>query len=279
MVQTQTTTAEVAEVKRMPTGVPGLDSLIQGGLLRGDFVLLVGGIGTGKTIFSSQFVYYGAMASKEPAVFATFEEDIKSLKRNMLRFGMDLGAMEKDGLVKLLDLEALEGSGMGSNMDTLLAALDELKAKRLVVDSLTAFLSGATQKFDYNFLMHLIYKTLKREEVTTLMTASKFDNTGITSVGLEEFVADGVFQLENYLTDSMELRSRFLVKKLRGTDHSRKYHNVVFTQKGLEILPYDVDVHAPSPRDAAGSRTVVCPANRVPALRPPSPFLNHTVVC
>ena len=88
--------------------------------------------------------------------------------------------------------------------------------------------------------MHLIYKTLKREEVTTLMTASKFDNSGITSVGLEEFVADGVFQLENYLTDSMELRSRFLVKKLRGTDHSRKYHNVVFTQKGLEILPYSM---------------------------------------
>jgi circadian clock protein KaiC len=225
-------------LKRVPTGVPGLDPLLQGGLLPGDFVLLVGGIGTGKTIFSSQFVYNGAKVLNEKAVFATFEEDITSLKRNMLRFGMDFDDLEKVKLVKLLDLEALEGRGMGTNIDILLAALDEMKAKRLVVDSLTAFLSGATQKFDYSFLMHLIYKTLKRENVTTLMSLSKFQSGSEFSSSLEEFVADGIFQLENYLTDNMELRSRFLVRKLRGTDHSRKYHRVVFTQKGLEILPY-----------------------------------------
>ncbi|HXW37899.1 MAG TPA: ATPase domain-containing protein [Nitrososphaerales archaeon] len=225
-------------LNRVPTGVSGLDPLIQGGLLKGDFVLLTGGIGTGKTIFSSQFVYNGAKQSDMKAVFATFEEDVTSLKRNMLKFGMDFDALEKEKLVKLVDLEALEGRGMGTNIDMLLGALDELKAKRLVVDSLTAFLSGATQKFDYSFLMHLIYKTLKREGITTVMTVSRFQETGDFSSNIEEFVADGIFQLENYLTDNMELRSRFIVRKLRGTDHSRKYHRVVFTQKGLEILPY-----------------------------------------
>jgi circadian clock protein KaiC len=222
----------------VPTEVPGLDPLLQGGLLSGDFVLLVGGIGTGKTIFSSQFVYNGALQLKEKAVFATFEEDISSLKRNMAKLGMDFEELEKRKMVKLLDLEALEGRGMGTNIDILLSALDEVKAKRLVVDSLTAFLSGATQKFDYSFLMHLIYKTLKREKITTLMTVSKFQTGQEFTTNLEEFVADGIFQLENYMTDSMELRSRFLIRKLRGTDHSRKYHRVVFTQKGLEILPY-----------------------------------------
>ncbi len=226
--------------ERIQTGVPGLDPLIQGGLTPGDFVLLVGGIGTGKTILSSEFAYYGAKDFNQPAVYATFEEDAMSLRRNMLKFDLDFEALEKSKKARLLDLEALEGRGMGSNIDTILSAIDEVKAKRLVVDSLTAFLSGATGKFDYSFLMHLIYKTLKREKITTIVTVSKFDQQTEYSRGLEEFVADGVFYMENYLADNMELKTRFMVRKLRGTEHSRKYHTVVFSSKGVEILPYTV---------------------------------------
>ena len=94
---------------RVPTGIPGLDPMIQGGLQRGDFVLLIGGLGTGKTIFSCEFVYNAALTMDEPAVFATFEEDIRSLKRNMMNFGFDLSSLEAKKKLKLLDLEALEG--------------------------------------------------------------------------------------------------------------------------------------------------------------------------
>ena len=222
---------------RTATGIPGLDPLIQGGLQSGDFVLLVGDLGTGKTIFSSEFVYNSAKRLGEPAVFATFEEDVSSLKRNMLRFGMDFDALEKEKKVKIIDLEALQGRGMGSNIETLLGALDTLRARRLVVDSLTAFLSSAQEKFDYSFLMHLVYKTLKREGITTLMTVSK-SAIPTAEVGVEEFVADGIFELQNYISRDVELKTRFIVRKLRGTDHSRRFHSVVFTPNGIEILPY-----------------------------------------
>jgi circadian clock protein KaiC len=224
---------------RLKTGIPGLDPLIQGGLQKGDFILLLGDLGTGKTVFSSQFVYNSAKLYNETAVFATFEEDIKSLKRNMLRFGMDLGALEKEGKVKVLDLEALEGRGMGSNIEALLKALDDIGARRLVVDSLTAFMSGAEQKFDYSFLMHLIYKTLKREGVTTLMTVSRPQGSGVApEMGVEEFVADGIFELRNYISRDVEIKTQFLIRKMRGTEHSRKFHSVLFTPRGMEILPY-----------------------------------------
>ena len=178
----------------MPTGVPGLDPLIQGGLLRGDFVLLLGGIGTGKTIFSTQLVYNSAKMLNEPAVFATFEEDIKSLKRNMSKFGMDLSSLEAQKKLKLIDLDVLEGRGLSSNIQVLLEALDEVRAKTLVVDSLTAFLAGTGEKFDYTFMMHLIYKTLKREGITCLMTASRQTRKGGgESINVEEFIADGLF--------------------------------------------------------------------------------------
>jgi len=231
--------AAVTSEIRLKTGIPGLDPLIQGGLQKGDFILLLGDLGTGKTVFSSQFVYNSAKLYNETAVFATFEEDTRSLKRNMLRFGMDLNALEKEGKIKVLDLEALEGRGMGSNIEALLKALDDIGARRLVVDSMTAFMSGAEQKFDYSFLMHLIYKTLKREGVTTLMTVSKPQGSGIVpEMGVEEFVADGIFELRNYISRDVEIKTQFLIRKMRGTEHSRKFHSVLFTPRGMEILPY-----------------------------------------
>lgn len=223
--------------ERISTGIPGLDPLIEGGLQRGDFVLLLGGIGSGKTIFSTQFVYNAAKNLNEPAVFATFEEDIKSLKRNMMNFGMDLSALESQKKLKLIDLDVLEGRGLSSNIQVLLEALDEVKGKRLVVDSLTAFLAGTGEKFDYTFMMHLIYKTLKREGITTLMTASR-QFSKVQETGVEEFVADGIFQLETYVSAAMETKIRFLVKKLRGTENDRKYHSLAFTPNGISILAF-----------------------------------------
>jgi circadian clock protein KaiC len=222
--------------ERISTGVMGLDKLVQGGLQRGDFIVLVGGIGTGKTIFSCEFAYNGVIQNDEPAVFATFEEDVGSVKRNMLQFGMDLEALEKKKKLKVLDLEALQGKGIAANIEVLMNTLDKMKAKRLVVDSLTGLMRGTREKFEYGFLMHLIYKSLKRDGITTLMTVS---SPGDGEMGrIEEFVSDGVFQLESYVTDEMEVRTRFIIRKLRGTDHSRIYHSVAFTPKGVEILPY-----------------------------------------
>ena len=85
--------------------------------------------------------------------------------------------------------------------------------------------------------MHLIYKTLKREGITTLMTVSR-SSAPVGEVGVEEFVADGIFELQNYISRDVELKTRFIIRKLRGTDHSRRFHSVVFTPNGIEILPY-----------------------------------------
>ncbi|MGQ9625240.1 MAG: RAD55 family ATPase [Candidatus Bathycorpusculaceae bacterium] len=225
---------------RVPTGIDGLDVLIEGGFLRGDVILVAGGPGSGKTIFSTQFIYYGATQYGEGGVFATFEEDAKTLKRNMLKFGFDLEKLERQKAIKIVDLETLKGEGLSANIQFILDALDEIDGKRLVIDSLTAFLTACLEKFEYRTLMHLLYKMLKAQGITTIMTCSVPMGIATLGVGVEEFVADSIILFENVI-DGLELKTKFLIRKMRGTNHSRKYHDVIITDKGLQILPFVIN--------------------------------------
>jgi circadian clock protein KaiC len=223
--------------KRVPSGIEGLDALIEGGFLKGDVILLAGGTGSGKTIFSTQFIYNGATQYGEKGIYVTFEEDAKTLKRNMLRLGFDLEKLERGGAIRILDLEALKDEGLNENIHFVLKALEEIDGKRLVIDSLTTFVSACEEKFEYRMLMHLFYRMLKSKGYTTIMTCSIPLGTEALGLGMEEFVADAVMFLEN-ITEGLELKTRFLIRKMRGTDHSRKYHNVIITDKGLQIVPF-----------------------------------------
>jgi len=226
-------------VERVKSGVDGLDRLVDGGFLRGDTILLAGNTGSGKTIFSVEFIYKGATQCGEKGVFATFEEDAKTLKRNMLSLGFDLEGLERKGLIKVLDLEAIKGSGMSANIDFILNALREMDAKRLVIDSLTAFLSACQEKFEYRMLMHLFYKILKKLGCTSIMTCSVPTGLNTLGLGIEEFIADSVISLES-ISRNGQLKTRFLIRKMRGTDHSKKYHEVVINRKGLKIVPFSM---------------------------------------
>jgi circadian clock protein KaiC len=225
--------------RRVPSGIDGLDALIEGGFLRGDVILLAGRTGSGKTIFSAQFIYNGAIKHGEKGVYATFEEDAKTLKRNMVRFGFDLERLEREGALKIIDLETLKGEGLSANIQFILSALEEINGKRLVIDSLTAFLTACPEKFEYRVLMHLIYRMLKTRGITTIMTCSVAMGAETLGLGIEEFVADSVIFLENVI-EGLELKTRFLIHKMRGTDHSRKYHNVIITDGGLQIVPFAI---------------------------------------
>ena len=232
-------TERLTNVSRVKTGVVGLDELVEGGFPKGDTMLLAGNTGSGKTIFSTHFICEGATKHGEKGVYVTFEEDAKTLKRNLLRFGYDLEKLEREGKIKVLDLEAIKGAGLSANIEFILNALREIGAQRLVIDSLTAFLSACQEKFEYRTLMHLFYKILKKLGCTTVMTCSVPTGLETLGLGIEEFIADSVITLESIIRDG-ELKTRFLIRKMRGTNHSKKYPEVIIGGKGLEIVSFSM---------------------------------------
>jgi len=217
-------TSEKSLIKsdRIPTGITGLDGLIQGGLMRGDVHLITGGPGTGKTIFTSRFVYNACKNLGERAVYATFEESSEFFKRNLAKLGTDFGPLEKEGKIKVIDLEILRGKGLESNISYVIELVTKARASILTIDSLTALLLACETQFEQRTFMKTVYKSLKAKDVTTLMTVS-LDEEG--RIGAEGFLSDSVMLLENWV-DKNQIKTRFLVQKMRGTDHSRRYHSL-----------------------------------------------------
>ncbi len=75
-----------------------------------------------------------------------------------------LDELEDEGSIKILDLESMKGKGVSANMDYILSEVNRIGAKRLVIDSITAFLVACKEEFEYRALMHLFYKILKRSK-------------------------------------------------------------------------------------------------------------------
>src|SRR5437879_6642617 len=89
---------------RTPTGIPGLDKLLTGGLPKSRIILLSGGPGTGKTILSSQYLVNGILDYEESGVYVSLDENKQHVFEEMLDFGWDFEELENNK--KLIFLEA-----------------------------------------------------------------------------------------------------------------------------------------------------------------------------
>jgi len=89
-------------MNRLKTGIKGFDKLVEGGFPEGRSFLLSGGTGTGKTIFSMQFLMSG-IEDDEPGIYLTLDERPDLIREDMKRFGWDLRSAEDDGKLMLID--------------------------------------------------------------------------------------------------------------------------------------------------------------------------------
>lgn len=218
---------------RTKTGIPGLDELIEGGFPSGSSVLVAGGSGTGKSIFCLEYLYNGAKQFDEPGAYITLEEGPHTLWWNMQRFKWELLPLERENKLKIYKFEP--SKDMRSDIDGQIAKIvdkaKELKAKRLVIDSLSAFSFWIESPSEQRLAMYTLLEELRKLDITTMLTVE-------TAGGKKDFSRFGV---EDFLTDSV-LALYFLpphralfVRKMRGTKHSTKIHPITIDDQGLSV--------------------------------------------
>ena len=82
--------SNIHSISKSPTGIQGLDEIIEGGLPQGRTTLVCGGPGSGKTLLAAEFLVRGALEYGEPGVFMAFEETAEDLPKNVASLGIDL---------------------------------------------------------------------------------------------------------------------------------------------------------------------------------------------
>lgn len=222
-------------VEKVPTGIPGLDKVIGGGIPKNNVILLAGGPGAGKTIMGCQFIYSGATKYGEKGIYVSIAETAESLKEEVKALGMNFDALEKNNMVKIMDLVAAPKHKLEESLATILQNVETFKAKRLVIDSFTAMSTATSDTIEVRVIAHLLQRFLLKMDCTTvLITEIPWGRTGI-GAGVEEFISDGVILIEP-LMERHELKRRLLVLKMRGSKPSKRYHEVRITDRGAEVL-------------------------------------------
>ncbi|MEM2930040.1 MAG: KaiC domain-containing protein [Thermoproteota archaeon] len=229
-------------IKRLSTGVDGLDSLLQGGVPEGFFVAITGEPGCGKTILSIHFINKG-VEEGDKCVYVTTEESKESIVRQASQFNMDFSKrIEED---RLIIIDALMGrtdrwSLQSLDMEALVSKIIEAKKElgygraRIVIDSLSAFwLDKPAMARRYSYYAK---KVLSKWSFTVL-AVSQYAITTAESFGFGvEHIADGIIRFRRILRGG-ELKRFIVVEKMRQTDHSRYLYEIdIKPGVGLVVL-------------------------------------------
>jgi len=230
------------QLPKTPTGIPGLDAITGGGLPRGRPTLVCGSAGCGKTLFAMEFLVRGAMDFGEPGVFLAFEETADELAQNVRSLGFDVKALErkKKLLIDTVTIERSEIEETGEyDLEGLFLrlgnAIDTVRAKRVVLDTLEALFSSFSNETVVRAELRRLFRWLKDRGVTAVITAERGAGA-LTRHGLEEYVSDCVILLDHRVTSEVATR-RLRIVKYRGTPHGTNEYPFLIDDRGFEVLP------------------------------------------
>lgn len=242
-------------VNRVPSGIYGLDELLEGGFPEKRNVLVSGACGTGKSIFCVQYLYKGAVEYGEPGLFVTFDESPYKIREDVLRFGWDLKTLEKSGDFRMVDASVTR-VGMVSEEETsitpgifdfdqigleIMKVIRESGAKRVAIDSLPAMALHLKDSAEIRRSMFRLALLLSKANVTAVLTSeipeqslSAGQPMNFSKYGVEEYIVDGVLLL-NYLGVGSQSTRTLYIRKMRSTAHSPDIHPMEITKDGIVV--------------------------------------------
>src|SRR5882757_5827024 len=168
-------TKKRAGLTKLATGIQGFDDITRGGLPQDRTTLIMGGPGTGKTVFALQSLVAGVQRG-EPGILVTFQESPRQLVEDAATFGWDLAELEKD---KLVILDARIRPNVFKSIELFLTGMlagikvvaNEMGAKRIVFDSIDALLSLLGDRVTERHEMFRLRDWLLESGMTAVITA------------------------------------------------------------------------------------------------------------
>lgn len=227
---------------RSTTGIPGLDDILQGGLIAGKLYLLDGNPGAGKTTLALQYLMEGVRVG-ERCLYVTLSETADELKVGAASHGWDLGGIE---IVELIANERdLDGDGdltmyhpseveLTETTRKVLDGVERLKPHRMVFDSLSELRLLAQSSLRYRRQILALKQFFVGRQCTVLLLDDR------TSEGADlqlQSIAHGVISLNHKAPTYGPGLRQLQVMKFRGSDFRSGLQDFRIQRGGLEVFP------------------------------------------
>lgn len=220
---------------RMTTGVPGLDTVLHGGLIPERGYLLRGTPGAGKTILALHFL---TATSDDTSLFVNLEEDEGDIRRNAETLGFNVDDIQFLDLTPSSDVfienrsysvfepNEVETEPIASEITEQVRSIDP---DRVVIDPVTQFRYLAPDEYQFRKQVTGIMQFFEEEGVTVLFTSQATQAVPDDDL---QFISHGIIDLEH-----SELGRSIRVPKFRGSPVADGWHGFRITESGIRVFP------------------------------------------
>ncbi|MBU6995573.1 ATPase domain-containing protein [Ferrovum myxofaciens] len=225
-------------IRRLPTGVPGLDNLLGGGLPEFSFNLIAGPPGSGKTTLAHQIMFSLANSNNRGLFFTVLGEP--ALK--MLRYQQQFAFFDIDKINESIRFVNLSADLMEGNFDRVLSRIAKevknytpsfvfIDSFRSVVQS-TKTLEAGTSELQ-RFVQQLSMQMTSWQATSFLLGEYLILEAESSPVFT---VADGILWLSQNTHRNSMVR-KIQVVKMRGQAQAPGLHTFRISHEGVQIFP------------------------------------------
>lgn len=231
-------------MEKIPTGIPGLDKMLEGGLVKGRPYLVAGGPGAGKTILGMQFLLEG-VKNKERGIYIALEESAEQITQDMAEFGWNIKGLKiidtfqdpSNGVwhLKSDSVMAKPEFSLPNLVNIIEGRMENFNPKRIVIDSLTSIRMLYENEIEARKEILSLMNFLARSHITTLLTS---ETLSLEDTLMEEFLASGVIKLLKIKHEG-ETVSAVSIEKMRGTSFDKHIRPMRVTDDGIVVFPLE----------------------------------------
>jgi circadian clock protein KaiC len=224
-------------IRKLPSGVPGLDEVLGGGFPEFSFNLIAGGPGSGKTTMAHQIMFANASPERKAVYFSIVGEPPIKMLRYQQQYGFFDAAKVGDGTVRYMHLGQHLDAGMAKVLEAISQEVEKSNPAIVVVDSFRAMvrstLTGPDGELVLTDFMQRLALTLTSYEGTAFLVGEYADGAHDSAVFT---VADGLLWLYQAVERNSVVR-KLQVMKMRGQGQIPGLHTARISDSGVSVFP------------------------------------------